>query len=392
MYFGSFLLLLFLVSLLFPLVSVFLTASAARSFRFRQSWNHDQPVKGEQLECVLTLTNDSIFPLYRVEARFHASTPLTASGVSANGTPASAGTIFRFFLKPRQKIRKPVRVGFPFRGVYTFGVDSITVSDFLQVIRFSLPANPTVFTVYPPIHRMEVFPAEEVAGEGVPSHRFREVLPDFTLFSHLRDYRPGESLKHIAWKKFAGRGVPLIREYDSVLDNSVRIYLDLRLPQPVSGLSPAEKLTLEDTSVEMLVALVRGFLLRGIPTYMTAAGSEPIRFFGRRPEQFLDLYSATLAMTFHDTISPARLQQAEALDRREGGTTIIISHLPDAETQAAADQAAALNQNVYLIVNGSALGSDRRPGSAAGPSFPPLRGRRVVYVDRPEQIATIFAR
>ncbi|UCF98270.1 MAG: DUF58 domain-containing protein [Spirochaetaceae bacterium] len=382
MYFGSYLLLLFLLGLLYPLVSFSLTAAALRRFRFQQSWDQDRPIKGGEINWTLILVNGSFLPLYRVEAHFRASTPLSVS----------EEIDFRFFLKPRQQIRKVVRVGFPFRGIYTIGCDTVTISDFLQLFRFSVSAEPCIFTVYPSIHKLEAFPVGEIAGEGSATHGFREVLPDFTLFSHLREYRPGESLKHVSWKKFASRGIPLIREYDSVLDNSVRIYLDLRLPPGHTVMTPVEMLTMEDTSVELLVALVHSFLNRGMPTFITVPGSEPVRFFGTNPEHFQDLYSTTLGMFFHETLSPVRFQQAEAHEGKEGGTTIFISHLADAEMQAAAEQAAALKQNVYLILNRVVFRSDGENRFAADLGGGSIGGAKVVVVKHPEEIRRMFAR
>lgn len=273
-----------------------------------------------------------------------------------------------------------MRVDFPFRGRYTVGVESVVITDFLRLLRLTLTAALSEFTVYPQIHDLKVLPAEASAGEGTPAQRSARTLPDFTLFSHLREYRPGESLKHVSWKKFASRGTPLMREYESALDNSVRVVLDLRPPLGEAGLSPVEKLTLEDTSVELLVALMRAFLSRGIKTFAAAAGSELIRFFGSRPEHFHDLYSATLGMTFHPSVFPAPVEEA-AVEGKSGPTSIFITHRPDSEIQTAVDQAVATGQTVYVVVNEVVPAA-----GAAG-----LRGARVVTVGRPEDITTLFA-
>jgi uncharacterized protein (DUF58 family) len=383
MYFGSYLLQLFLIALLFPLLSVTLTTLAVRRFRFEQSRDQTVPVKGAELGWVLTLVNGSILPLHRVDVHFRTTTPLDRlAKVTAEPSDAARPdrADLRFFLKPRQRILRELRVDFPFRGRYTVGVESVVIADFLQLLRFTLTAAPSEFTVYPLIRDLKVLPAEASAGEGAPAQRFAQMLPDFTLFSHLREYRPGESLKHVSWKKFASRGTPLMREYESALDNSVRIVMDLRPPLNELGLSPAEKLTLEDTSVELLVALVRAFLSLGIRTSATAAGSEPIRFFGSRPEHFHDLYSATLGMTFHPSVFPAPTQEAASV-QKSGATSIFITHRPDAEVQIAVDQAAASNQNVYVVMN--------QVVPAAGVKG--VRGAEVLTVERPEDITTMFA-
>ena len=355
MYFGSYLLFLFLVSLAYPALSLLLTGVAVRRFRFGQSWDREAPLKGQESTWTLTLVNGSLLPLYQVEARFRVASPLPTAEVSN----------FRFFLKPREQLRYSAAVRFPFRGTYTAGLEAVQIKDFLQLFSFRLPAQPTSFTVYPAIHKLQGFSTAAGNGEGSPASRLRELLPDFTQFSHLREYRPGESLKHVSWKKFASLGIPLIRDYDTTVDDSVRIYLDLRLPLPLQNgaMSPAEQLTLEDTSIELLVALVHDFLNRGIPTSVTVPGSEPTRYFGTRPEHFRDLYAATLGMSFHDSLSAGRIHQAEA---GEGGTTIFITHLADGETRAVLKRAAASKQKVYLIYNRVVSPASSEKGSPPG--------------------------
>jgi uncharacterized protein (DUF58 family) len=385
MYFGSFLMLLFYLSLAYPVVSLLLTAAAARRFRFRQSWDQGRPVKGGQASCTLTLVNGSFLPLYRVEIRFAARTPLSAAG----------GTDLRFFLAPRQEIDQAVTVRFPFRGVYTLGIEAVVIRDFLHFFSFSRRAEPRTFTIYPSIHRIRTLVAGGAGGSGSPVHHHRQVLPDYTLFSHLREYRPGESLKHVAWKKFASRGVPLMREFESVLDNAVSIHLDLRPPASRNGLSmtAAQILTLEDTSIELMVALAHDFLHRGIPLSITAPGSEPLRFFGSRPEHFQDLYGATLAISFRDTYNPGRLQQDGTHGGRARGATFFITHLPDREMLAAVERASVSRDRVYLIYN-------RAVDHRSGPEKPSpgtldslrSRGARILEVRRPEEIREMLAR
>jgi uncharacterized protein (DUF58 family) len=309
MYFGSYLLFLFYLSLFYPAISLLLTVAAMRRFRFRQSWDHGRPIKGQQFKWTLTLINGSVLPLYRVDVRFMANTPL----------PVSEGTDFRFFLKPRQEISQSHNVRLTFRGIYTVGIDTIEIKDFLQLFCFPLAAEPRTFDVYPSIHKLDTFSTGDARGEGSLDRRFRDVLPDYTLFSHLREYRPGESLKHISWKKFASRGIPLIREYESVFNSTVSIYLDLRLPFPSErmAMTPAQTLTLEDTSIELLVALVHNYLDRGIQVSFyrfpsrALSGSLP-----RHPGNFLSRY------LFCCTSAAGRVL------RQEGGRIHDLHHAP----------------------------------------------------------------
>jgi uncharacterized protein (DUF58 family) len=384
MYFGSYLLFLFYLSLFYPAISLLLTVAAMRRFRFRQSWDHGRPIKGQQFKWTLTLINGSVLPLYRVDVRFMANTPL----------PVSEGTDFRFFLKPREEISQSHNVRLTFRGIYTVGIDTIEIKDFLQLFCFPLAAEPRTFDVYPSIHKLDTFSTGDARGEGSLDRRFRDVLPDYTLFSHLREYRPGESLKHISWKKFASRGIPLIREYESVFNSTVSIYLDLRLPFPSErmAMTPAQTLTLEDTSVELLVALVHNYLDRGIQISVVAPGGEPFRFIGSRPEHFQDLYRATLGISFHDTYSVARLQQDGSYDRREGGSTIFITHLVDRETVSAAEQVLALNQPVSLIYNKGVPQADRDEFVRVNLDSLRNRGVKIFVVESPAEIQTISTR
>ncbi len=366
-YFGRFFVVLFYLSLLFPLASYLLTVAAVRHLHCIQRFDNQRPAKGDQTVFRLILLNDSVLPLYRVTVHLTSTTPLPATDLATVST----------FLGSRERFERSYQLRFPFRGVYTLGAERVEATDLLQLFGLAWPVRPQTFTVYPLVHRIAAFPA----GGGVQTAEGRSgaggALPDYSLYSHLRGYRSGDSLRHLSWKQFASRGVPLIKEYETLVGSRVRLILDLRQPPGVEGggLQALERLTLEDTSVEIAVALVRYFLDRGVRISVLAPGSTLFRFEGTSAEHFQGFYAATVSMSFHDAASPAAVCRAAGGQDAAGVLTIVVTHLADAEVLGALE--AGAEGDAVVILNHAA-----QPGPDGGqePFLEALRDRGVGVV------------
>ncbi len=344
-YFGSFFTTLFYLSFLYPGLSFLLTAAAARGFSFSQSFEHREAVKGQRVGYRLLLRNGSLLPLHHVAVHFTSVTPL----------PRSHPPDIHIFLGPRKRFEKALVFRFPFRGRYLLGADRIEGHDFLHLFTFVFPVETRSFTVYPRIQTIDPLPLNGVDGAGAGAQAGRSGIPEYTLFSHLREYRQGESLRHVSWKKFASYGTPSIKEFDSVTGKSANIFVDLRRPRLQSGsiLGYENLLELEDTSVEIAVALVKQLLERRMSVSVTAAGREIFRFSGNSPEKFTEFYRLTPSLSFRDSLSPALLQRLENPAKSVSGTSIFVSHLLDREMISALERCCQARSQVFLVYNRS---------------------------------------
>jgi uncharacterized protein (DUF58 family) len=314
-YFGTFLYVLFIMFLLLPFLSFVSFLVWVSALSCTQSLSRTSPVKGDTIEFRLEVKNRSFLPVPTARVAFaqvsealHAELP-----------------DFEAYLPPRGTYQTSKEITCPYRGTYKIGVASIRISDQLGFFSFAKAFDPVRITVYPRILRIPRFApvANDVEGTG----RFSSagILPDTTLFHELKEYRDGESIRHIYWKKYASTGKPYLKEYDRTKRAGVRIYLDARS----ANRWDVHRLEQEDASVEALVAIVRYLLSNGVHT--TVVTADPLlRFSGDHAAAFDRFYESTARISFTRSLSPAALFTAD--HRRgllESQTCIFITHLAD---------------------------------------------------------------
>ena len=139
-------------------------------------------------------------------------------------------------------------------------------------VQRDVPA-PGEITVYPRYWQISRFPlaAWSPALQHVGSARRRGGLE----FSGLRDYRSGDSVRHVHWWSSARRGTLVVREFDQELPGSVIILIDTR---PEVQVGEGSSSTFED--------LIRA--AASVAWYVTVRGGV-VRILGSTPAGALDL-------------------------------------------------------------------------------------------------------
>jgi uncharacterized protein (DUF58 family) len=277
----------------------------------------------------------------------------------------------------------------PFRGIYTVGLEALAAADPLHFVVLHRKVWYRTFYVYPRVLPLRRFSTGTESSQRPSLGTSTGAVPDFALFSRLRDYRHGESLHHLAWKKFASTGTPYIKMYDSSAEPGVTIYFDLRSPE-ASGLKALET---EDVSVDILVAIVKYYLDHEVPLTVRAPGRTVYSFQGADPSDFQRFYLSTMELLFQPTISPAALFQ---LDKQSGGyqssSAVIISHLFDPGVFSGVDESLAAESPLALVLNRSGYAKEQR--KAILPYLYSLseRGADIRFVDGPEDMAESLER
>jgi uncharacterized protein (DUF58 family) len=281
-------------------------------------------------------------------------------------------------------VEKVYEINCPFRGIYTVGLESLAAEDPLHFLLLRRQVWYRTFYVYPRVLPLRRFSTGMERSQRLSQGASTGAVPDFALFSQLRTYRHGESLHHLAWKKFASTGTPYIKVYDTSAEPGVSIYFDLR-PTTASGLKALET---EDVSVDILVALVKYYLDQGVPVAVRAPGRTVYTFRGTNPSGFQRFYQSTMELLFQPTISPDAFYQ---LDKQTSGyestSAIIISHLFDPEVFSLVERSLAADIPVALVLNRSAYAQAER--RAVVPYLYSLSegGANIRFVDGPEDIA-----
>ncbi len=318
LYFGKVFFILFFIYAAVPGLSFIHLMLIRFYLRYHQEFSSEHPLKGEEVIYKLSIKNESIFMSTPILFRFRVALPRFGGETDRSIVILKSGEIYS-----KERV-----INCPVRGVYTVGLESLIVTDFFGFFRFRLPVWHRTFYVYPRL--LSVVPTRflnESTGAEIVGSATGE-LDDVTLFRTLTEYQRGESIQHIAWKKFAALGEPFLKEYDTTSQPGVSIYLDTRRIGPLS----TNTLISEDCSIEVLVALVKYFISTGICVYVNAAGWEDFYFDGYDEDKFLVFHRRTIQLRFESISSPVRLLEADRYDSRFNPSLVIfITHIPDPE-------------------------------------------------------------
>ena len=185
-------------------------------------------VAGDLLHERFVLINDSSLPLLWAEFRDMSELPgYTSSQVVASS--AHSSYTWQSSLECRR------------RGVYQLGPAQLVWSDpfgFFTVEK-QLPQTETIL-IYPRVAQLPEFHLPQSATSG-NRQRQRPLLGAIRSTS-VRDYRPGDSLRHVHWRSTAHRNSLMVTELDMEPGGEVWIVLDLN----EAAHSTAQEVTLSD--------------------------------------------------------------------------------------------------------------------------------------------------
>jgi uncharacterized protein (DUF58 family) len=337
-YFGGYLLSLFYFFLLLPLLSLLTCIIAWVGLRFSQLFDNEHPVKGEEIRYRLLLANESFVPAPHIHCRFKVINPQLDLKMPD----------FSAYLGPHRTTERSYNFRCSYRGIYTVGLQRIEVEDPLGLMTLSPSVEYRTFYVYPRILALNNFPPGLPTTTGTGSGTPHGGDPDYSLYTQVKEYRDGQSIRHLHWKKFISTGRAFVKEFDTTSEPGLRIYFDLR-KTPLREVNPLE---IEDTSVEILVALVKYYLDRFIPLTVTAPGRDMFSFKGSSHSQFDSFYQSTMRLFFQDTVSPALIYVSDSRSGLVSSSSILfITHILDASLFNLMEENIAQETKFTLIFN-----------------------------------------
>jgi uncharacterized protein (DUF58 family) len=317
-YFGVYFMTLFLVFLFLPILSLLSMLITASTLRYNQDFSNDHPLKGEEVVYSLKIKKEGSLPGAPVTVRLAGSQQGMSLGLSDIDLFPVSNKLFEY----------SYTVKCPFRGIYTVGLDSLEVRDHFGWVGVPLAVWAQTFYVYPRIITLRSAPFGELQYSFYVPGNSRGQEVDYTLVESLRNYSPGMSVRHMAWKKYASLGEPVLKQYETTSRPGVTIYLDTRR----EDLGTYETLEAEDASLEVLVALVKFFSERNVPVYVYGDGWRRFEFPRNDPDRFREFHHATIGVFFQSERSPIDVVTSELMDGRlSTRSVIIVSHIIDAE-------------------------------------------------------------
>ena len=372
-YVAPFFLFLFVVLLTLPILSLLYLLLTFFPLKYYQDFSTEHPMKGESVIYRLSLANETLLPLHYLTVEFKTIHPFMEEVLPP----------FTAYIRARNRIENVYEIHCPFRGIYTVGMESLAAEDPLHFLVFRRRVWYRTFYVYPRVLPLRSFSTGVERSERLAQGSSTGAVPDYALFSRLRPYRHGESLRHVAWKKFASTGTPFLKEYDTSAEPGVTIYFDLRQTR-LTGLRALET---EDVSVDILVALVKYYLDQSVPVTVRAPGRSVYTFQGNSQTGFQAFYLSTMKLIFQPTISPGALYH---LDKQSGGfestSAVIISHIFDPEVFSTVDESLIGDTPVALVMNRSGYSQQERKTILPYLYSLSERGANIRFIDGPEDI------
>lgn len=372
-YFDPFLYAFFIALLVYPIISFLILIFTYFNLRFFQKFSTEHPIKGEIVKYTIIFSNEFILPFPHVDIRFKTITPLMDMHLPE----------YSVFINSGSEFKKTFDINCPYRGIYTVGLKEVFIEDLLHFFKFKRKVRHKTFYVYPRVLELQHFaPGLEDISGGDNDIPFGGE-PDYAMFNQLKEYRPGETIKHIYWKKFAIIGRPVIKEFDTSPQASVRIYFDLTKPQE----KYISELEIEDTSVEILVALVKYFLDNEIETTVKAQGRELYNFCGKGGSDFKEFHESTTTLIFQDTIPVSRLYKIEEKGNiTDSNSVFFVTHNLDIGLFNLIKAALGTDIVFTVVFNQSGFAPDKKARNLDFFYSLKNRGARIVVVNNSKTI------
>ncbi len=168
---------------------------------------------------------------------------------------------------PAGRHTEPLRIAALHRGIIDVGPMTLARSDPIGLLRreVSWPDRQTIF-----VHPVTVgLPATSVGEihdlEGLPSEA---VVPADLAFHAIREYVPGDSLRHVHWRSTAKVGRLMVREYEESRRSRLAVLLGL-----------ADDDYLDDDELELAISVAASLAAQGIrdgrDMYVATSGEPP---------------------------------------------------------------------------------------------------------------------
>ncbi|MCL2423609.1 MAG: DUF58 domain-containing protein, partial [Micrococcales bacterium] len=168
---------------------------------------------------------------------------------------------------PAGRYHEPLCIAALHRGIIDVGPMMLARSDPVGLLRREVtwPDRQTIF-----VHPVTVgLPATSVGEihdlEGLPSET---VVPADLAFHAIREYSPGDSLRHVHWKSTAKVGRLMVREYEESRRSRMAVLLGL-----------AENDYFDDDELELAISVAASLAAQGIrdgrDMYVATSGEPP---------------------------------------------------------------------------------------------------------------------
>ena len=232
---------LFLFAIIFPVISVLIAFITSRLLKAKMEYRVLYAEKQENFSVTVKLTNRSILPI-------------APAGIIGH-FPLKSKSMFEYqnilmsippFSTVNINFNTPIRL----RGVYDCGIEKIEIYDFLKLFRFTKKFEKFEKIVILPrkhvINPIRDSSSSENEAESTNSFSF-----DKNSLTNIREYIPGDSIKHIHWKMSAKQDKLMVKQFEKSIGGTSVIIADLNEYSPFDE----ENAENSDCIIETIIAL-----------------------------------------------------------------------------------------------------------------------------------------
>jgi uncharacterized protein (DUF58 family) len=217
---------------------------------------------GEQLPVRVEVSNDGLLPMPWLQLQETLPQPLAFPPVRSLAVS----------LWPHEKASLSYTLDCRKRGYYHIGPLRLASGDLLDTVSRSFSEQGMAsLIVYP-----RLLPLEDL---GIPSRspfgsikRNTAIHRDPARVAGVRDYRPGDSLRHINWKTSAARGSLQTKVFDPVISLDTAVFLDLER----GHYEPSHAITTTELAISVAASILAQLARQRQPFSLIANGRDPL--------------------------------------------------------------------------------------------------------------------
>jgi len=239
---------LFYMTLLLPVAALGHLIVTYTQFRLLESLDRNAVVKGDSVAYQYQINNNTKIVFCPMQVKFAESEVLFKDSILSEDD--------RFVLYPGEcKVIKKT-VDCKYRGLYYIGIDCIYIYDFMGIfrIKFRVSEHQKIL-VYPLIRELTMVRFRKTVYEEAESIHSLE-RESASVFSDIRQYQSGDSIRNIHWKLSAKKNELMTKEFEGSTSSKTTMMLN------VDGLpfSYEENIVIQDYIIEGAVAIVKYLL------------------------------------------------------------------------------------------------------------------------------------
>jgi uncharacterized protein (DUF58 family) len=283
---------------------------------------------GEEIPLEIEVVNDKLLPLTWLHVEDQVPGGLQVKGatlrLAANGRRHEMHHLLPML--PYQRVRRTMTVVCTNRGEHTFGPGHIESGDPFCLRRRDrrIPRVDRIL-VYPKIFRVD---ALEVIGRLSLGDRRGDprLAGDPSRVAGVREYRPGDPLRHVDWRATARGGSLLVREYEPTAALQLALFSDIRIVGDTGALSARDAV---EFTLAVTASLVADLVERKVPTGLyssaTVAGRPVVHHAGRGAESLPAMLESLAVASPYGRVALADLLAGETTRLRTGTSLVVVA-------------------------------------------------------------------